>query len=210
MKLLNYNFRDLYKQCVVLKNKWMFDGAKKMLSDYSYAGSSDMNATLCFGYIDSQAGMSFNFLCFANFETGKIDEKSYEKQLSEKIMLRSRYDAEIEIKPYLGDISVFDERIKMIDEGYHKNEKVLPTRNIKEIDHLRHNIFPDDILVLLKKEGFQIEQVWIRLSGIENGNLVGILLNEPNSDFGVYANQLVHAQIIAKGTDIYVVCLLPK
>jgi hypothetical protein len=210
MKLSEYTFRDLYKQCVIIKHR-SFESAKEaFLEHYSYTPPKNMNAILCLCYIDSTCGMSFHFLTFADFETGEVDFLCYRSEVENNVMLITRYDENIEAKIYKGDMSVFDERLKLIDKHYHNDVKVLPTRNIKEIDHLRYNINPDDIRVLLRKEGLQIEQVWVRLTEIENGNLTGILLNEPNSDFGVNANDRVHVQITTRGNDIYAICLLPN
>ena len=212
MKLSECSFRDLYKQCVILKGERVLDTAKEMLEKYSYELPTKLDSVLCYCYIDAHAGMSFDFLCFACFATGEADIKSYEKLLSEKIRLFYRYGAvqDDEVEFFINDVSVFIERIAMIDEGYHRDEKVLPTRNIKGIDHLRYIQNPDDIGVLLRKDGLQMEQVWVRLTGIENGNLAGVLLNEPNSDFGVHTGDIVHVQVTTRGNEVYALCLLPK
>ena len=212
MKLSECNFRELYRQCVIINGKRAFDTAPKMLEDYSYKLPAKVDSVLCYCYIDAQAGMSFDFLCLAYFDNGEPDFKSYEKLLAEKIRLFYRYGAvqDDNTKFFSQDVSIFNKRCTMIDEGYHRDEKVLPTRNIKAIDHLRYIQNPDDISVLLRKDGLQVEQVWIRLSGIENGNLSGVLLNEPNSDFGVHMNDLVHVQVTTKGNDVYALCLLPN
>ena len=79
MKLSDYSFRDIYRKCVILKGEWIFSGAEKMLNRFSYTAPTGMDAALCFCYIDSEVGMSFHFLCFANFRTEDIDKGSYEK-----------------------------------------------------------------------------------------------------------------------------------
>jgi len=190
-----------------LKDEIYFKSAVDMMEKYSYALAPNWNAVLCYCYIDSSAGMSFHFLGFANYDDNDIDVDSYEKQLAEKIVLLFRYKDDAEIKPYSKETSMFNERAKMVDDGYHRDERVLPTRNIAQIDHLRHNSCPDDIKVLLRKEGLQIEQVWVRLAGIENGNLTGVLLNEPNSDFGVHSGDIVCVQVTSRGDDVYAICL---
>ena len=212
MKLSECSFRGLYRQCIILKGKRTLDTAKEMLEKHLYELPINMDSVLCYCYIDAYAGMSFDFLCLAYFDTGEPDFKSYEKLLAEKIRLFYRYGAvqDDEIKFFLSDVSVFNRRSAMIDEGYHRDEKVLPTRTIKEIDHLRYIQNPDDIGVLLRKDGLQTEQVWVRLSGVENGNLAGLLLNEPNSDFGVHTGDTVHVQVTTRGNEVYALCLLQK
>ena len=104
-----------------------------------------MDAVLCFCYIDSQAGMSFEYLCFAVFDTNELDSASYAKLISEKIRLFYRYGSvqDYEMKGYTDDVAFFSERCAMIDEGYHRNGDVSSTRSIKEIDHLRYITHPD-------------------------------------------------------------------
>ena len=210
MKLLEMSFRDLYKQCVILKGTNALSVATDILKECSYTLAPLWDAVLCYCYIDSDAGMSFHFLCLADFENGEVDFDSYEKLLSEKKALIYRYDEEYEIRSYLGDTSVFLERVRMVDKGYHGNEQVLPTRNISVIDHLRYGRHPDDIQALLRKNCLQIEQVWVRLTGIEDGNLVGTLLNEPNNDFGIHRGNVVHVQVTKGGGKVYAVCLLEE
>lgn len=196
MKLSEFNFRDLYRQCVILRGEWVYSGAVKMLADYSYIVPPGLDAALCFCYIDSEAGMSFHFLCLANFETGEIDEKSYEKILEEKTLLTFRANPDFEIKVYLNDVALFAFRINMVDEIYHNDKRILPTRDIIEIDHLRNNCFPDDIQVLLRKEGLETEVPWVRLFEIKNRKIYGLLLNEPfERDFGIHANDRVRVKL---------------
>ena len=209
MKLTELKFNDLYGRCVIIKNDKALSAATDMMKDYSYTVAPNWDAVLCYCYIDSMAGMSFHFLCFAEFGTSEVDFACYEKLLSERIVLMYRYNDEYEATTYIKDTDGFSERIKMVNDGYHRNERVLPTRNIRQIDHLRYSSHPDDIQVILRKSGLQIEQVWVRLTGIENGNLEGTLLNEPNADFGVHSGNIVQVQVTQRGNDIYAVCLIP-
>ena len=96
----------------------------------------------------------------------------------------------VEVKFYSNNVCDF-EIVTIINDVYYKNEDVIPTRMIKEIDHLRFNGFPDDIAVILFKDEVQPEQVWVRLKHIKDNTLYGILLNEPNADFGVYKGDLI-------------------
>ena len=191
MKLSECNFRDLYKQCVILKGEWIYTGAVKMLADYAYTAPPGMDAVLCFCYIDSNAGMSFHFLCLANFETGEIDENSYDKILEARSVLMFRANPDYEICLYSKDVSLFTYRMDMVDEGYHGDKSVLPTRDIIEIDHLRNSCYPDDIQVLLRKDGLETECPWVRLRKIKDNEVYGVLLNEPFKNFGVHANDEV-------------------
>lgn len=209
MILRECNFRDLYKQCVILKGIKAFRAAKDMMEEHSYIIPPNMDAVLCYCYIDSQAGMSFDFLCFIDFKTFELDFASYEKLFADNIRLFYRYGSvqDHEVKIYSKDVAFFEKSIMMIDEWYHSDKRVLPTRNVKQIDHLRYIKNPDDVRSLLVKDGLHTEEVWVRLTGIEGGNLIGILLNEPNYDFGVHINNLVRVKLIERNNKFYTLCL---
>jgi hypothetical protein len=206
MKLSKWNFRDLYKQCVIVSGEWIYSGAEKTLSEQSYIIPPGMNAALCFCYIDEMAGMTFHFLCLANIDTGEIDKKSYGFQMENKTWLMFRANPEMEIKSYTKDVSCFNERVQMVDEGYHGNKKVLPTREIKEIDHLRHLCYPDDVQVLLQKNGVETEYPWVKLLEIKNGELIGVLLNEPHNDFGIHSHNEIKISLVKHEDKTYAVC----
>jgi uncharacterized protein YegJ (DUF2314 family) len=93
----------------------------------------------------------------------------------------------------------------MVDEGYHGDKKVLPTRDIFEIDHLRNSCFPDDIQVLLRKDGLETECPWVRLREIKDKIVYGVLLNEPHKDFGVHANDEVMIKLGSLENKVYAV-----
>jgi hypothetical protein len=185
--------------------EWIYSGAEKMLAEYSYTPPPEMDAALCFCYIDQDAGMSFHFLCLANYNTGAIDEKSYEKILEVKSVLMFRANPDFEIKLFNNGISRFSFRMDMVDKSYHADKRVLPTRDIKDVDHLRNSCYPDDIQVLLIKDGLETESPWVRLYEIDDRKLYGILLNEPFKDFGVHKNDRVNIKLGKHNDKVYAV-----
>ena len=195
MKLSEFSFRDLYRQCVILKGERVYAEVQRFLTELSYEAPPDMDAALCYCYIDSMAGMSFHFLCVANYETGGIDEKCYEKILKDKVVLMFRADPDFEINIYAEETSLFSSRMNMVEEGYHADASLLATRDLVEIDHLREKCFPDDIIVFLIKDGIEPERPWVRLCEFEGEELFGILLNEPFRDFGLHAGDRVHVKL---------------
>jgi hypothetical protein len=62
---------------------------------------------------------------------------------------------------------------------------------VKDIDHLREKDYPDDILVIIYREGLNPEKLWVRLFKIDNGMLFGKLLNEPFGDLGMHYNDAI-------------------
>jgi len=205
MKFSECNFRNLYKQYILINQDYVFNGAVDVLLKQEYTSPLSMNAALCFCYIDPEAGMSFHFLCLANFESGEVDIESYNKMINGESVLLFRANPDFNLKFYTGEISHFTSRTEMIDKCYHHDEGVLPTRNITSIDNIRNAIFPDDILVFLIKDGLEPERPWVRLKKIEDGKICGILLNEPFKEFGVHANEYVKLDVLLRDDEDIVI-----
>lgn len=148
---------------------------------------------LAYGYIDSQAGLSFRVLCSANIENNALNCGKYQKevgfiirrgQLNDSIYLDLDY-CEI-------DTSVFDEYISAINDGYKcESEQTVEMRKFAFLDKFRSSDYPDDIQVILYKEGLKPEQVWVKCWAFTEKDLFGKLLNEPNADFGVHEGNLI-------------------
>ena len=120
-----------------------------------------------------------------------------------------RANPDFEIRIYSQDVSGFSFRTNMVDETYHGNKEVLPTRDIVEIDPLRNTCFPDDIQVLLQKDGVKSECPWVRLCGINDRRLFGILLNEPFSNFGIHMNDRVQVDLINHENNTFAIVSVP-
>ena len=197
MKLSECNFRDLISKFVLIRGEWVRKGAVKFLNDFQYSAPPNMDAALCYCYIDREAGLSFHFICLANFETGEID------RLHKDIMLIYRANPGFDVKEYLGDVSAFKNRKYLVERNYNSDLNIIATRDIQEVDHLRHAQYPDDIRVLLENDGSVTEYVWVRLSETRNGKLIGTLLNEPLHDFGVHRGGEVCIRLGVYAGEVY-------
>lgn len=62
---------------------------------------------------------------------------------------------------------------------YKCSEQNEETRKLTFLDSLRSLDYPDDIQVLLRQKGIQIEQVWVKCFAYTEDELFGKLLNEP-------------------------------
>ena len=73
------------------------------------------------------------------------------------------------------------------------DEAIEALRSITDIDHLRNEDYPDDILVHFIKEDLQAEGMWVRYESITpEGMIEGKLMNTPFQDFGVKAGDDVN------------------
>jgi len=177
----NVNFREIHRRLILVKDDRAINDLKSRIH---FPENSD--SLLMFCYIDTEAGLTFEFLCTYNSQKNEY----YERDIKE---LRQIYrkgffnNCEIEIIPdNILKSKFLNEYINSIIDNYENDENKIFTRKIKDIDHLRENDFPDDILVYIYKEGLNTERVWVRLSKVENGKLYGLLQNEPNSNFGIH------------------------
>ena len=152
---------------------------------------------LAYSHIDDQAGLSFDILCQANIEGGKLTYGGLLKDIC-WIVRRGYLDGcrFADAEQYGVCRSDFCEEIRqhihMIDENYEcKNTQTKEMRRFAFLDPVRSSDYPDDIQVLLYQEGSRPEMVWVKCYAYTQNELFGLLLNEPNQDFGVHEKDII-------------------
>lgn len=151
---------------------------------------------LAYGYIDNQAGFSFRILCAANINDNTLNYGVFSNETG-YIIRRGYFNncSFLDVERFGLDISDFDEQaqeyIRVINECYKCSEQTEEMRALTFLDPLRSTDYPDDIQVLLCQNGMQIERVWVRCFAYTEDELFGILLNEPNQDFGVHRGSMI-------------------
>lgn len=193
-------FRDVEKQFVIINDpKYVMFLGKESIA----------NSILCYGYVDHQAGLTYQTLASTLYEDGDFVVVDNAEVVSLKI--RADSVASVEIIPvYNKALTRKYENMLEIINIYYEDEEVVASRSAEEIDQFRHQNFPDDVQVLFIKEGLRPEGIWVRNQKLlkkENGVLLfeGVLLNEPHADFGIHAgNKVLFATGIVddKGTRI--------
>ena len=185
MKFEEFGFRGAYH------NLWAFDleeKDRKLFEDFP--GQNEADTILGYGYIDHQAGLSFEVLCLGikcedNFRF--FEEKN---EISVKIRIGNILNREF----YFFDKEdeyfkeKFTEKIEMIDNNYYTSDAQQETRLFEQIDSFRNTEYPDDIFVILVKEGINPEACWCRLEAFDEDQkaFMCTLLNEPHQDLGVH------------------------
>ena len=88
-----------------------------------------------------------------------------------------------------------------IDElkKYNVSEKIEKTRELDFLDGLRSKVFPDEIRVILIKDGLEDETVLVRMSDLGDHVLIGELLEQPKQEFGISKGDTI--EFNAKSTD---------
>lgn len=198
------NFREVEKKlCIIVDEQT----ARFLAPDV------ECNALLCMGYVDYEAGLTYEVLAVASYYDGDYMIEWEAKDVGMKIRAEStegQIIMPIENKVLLNK---FKFRIDLL-ETYYSDDAVLESRMVKELDEFRHPEFPDDVLLLLLKEGNKPEKIWGRIvSSVEDtGEMLHLsvrLLNEPFEDFGVHWNDTVKCvSLLNKENERLLICLI--
>ena len=198
-------FRKFYHRFVFIECR---DVLERLMGDYL---NDDDTGVIAYGYIDEQAGLSFQIIKLAAIKENRICFRN----TIEKTMLIIRYGS-LEEARFLDlaqtdvDTEQFADFEKMIRENYDTdNPEKEQLRSFTFLDSSRHPEYPDDLAVLLLHEDHEPEQVWVRGDHLTENEICGRLLNEPNADFGVHYGDSI--QIIPyKQDDGSIICVSPQ
>ena len=197
------NFRDLYRQVLFVDYSLREPLAAAGVADLP----EDADGMLAYGYIDPDAGLSFEALAPARMSDLTV-YPDFDLRRKLKCSVKTR-GAEMSVHTtvaYSKNLEEYREtyadHIASIDEFYAVSPDREVTRKDTAIDHLRHPCYPDDIRISIVDEDYGEERLWATLQGCtEDGHYyVGKLLNEPGQNFGVHAGDLV-ALVPDRGAD---------
>lgn len=204
----NMSFRDIDHKFLIVKN---IDLRTRVIIEKSdFKIRKDDNAMLVYGYIDKDAGLSFELLCAAYvYDDGSIALEPPNNTTSFKF----RYDSYNWDVEQLNDrklLAPYEERAKDIDKWYKCSDDTMAFRSIEEIDHLRAPGYPDDIIVLFHMDGYRNEGIWCRIHkfDLENRLIKMKMLNEPNAPFGKHHGDQVDVELINVEGEIHAVAKL--
>lgn len=199
------NFREFYHKFVYIECR---DILEKLMKDFL---NEDDTGAIAYGYIDEQAGLSFQIAKLASLK----DNELHIRDSVDRAMMIMRFGS-LEKASYLDlsltdlDLSQFADFEKMIRENYDTdNDAKEQIRTMSFLDACRHPDYPDDLAVVLIKGDNQPEQVWVRGNYLSEHEIRGELLNEPNADFGVHYGESI--QIVPyKKDDGSIICVSPQ
>lgn len=191
------SFRDMYHRgCFFAMNDYLAE-----LLEAAKIGADGADGALGYGYIDNEAGFTFEILASAKRAGDRFIPLPNDGTVSLKVRRGSAAHWNIILHPDV-DTTPFEETIRFINEGYFKNEGFEFFRGMDVIDELRHPDFPDDLRVLFMKEGQEgVEICWVRSMDVAEDHVIGKLLNEPYKDFGVHEGDTIPFGIVKDGED---------
>ncbi len=187
MKYKETGFRAIYHQFVIVE---LNDNIRKIYDQMP--GAKEANGILGYGYYDREAGLTVEILAAVRINENSFQYAEGNSKVSLKIRIGAIEDTEFYIIPDEdGKIAKdFADKIKML-KVYNVDEEIEKTRMMQFLDPCRHEFYIDDILVYLEKEGLQTEGCWTRIIGLEDNCLMGILLNEPDQNFGWHEGEKI-------------------
>lgn len=215
------NFRDLYQ-------KFIYIDCKELL-DEIFPGEIDEEITGLFAYcyIDATEGLSFRLFMLAKMNATSMQVFTLPHQENTIYILRLREDVVKMSEAHEGDkhlylyainphknhyidlsvlnlpVEDFVEIKESVDENYKVNDdrELLRSENFSFLDLFRNELYPDDVRVLLYREGIGIEQVWVRAMFIAEKEIFGELLNEPYQDYACHEGDLIGFVVAKAGDD---------
>lgn len=184
-------FRHFYKKFVLLPLKY----DKRMIFK-DFPGVEQANAYLAYGYVDHQAGFTFEVLCLANSNNNKVEYYEANDEIDVKIRVENVENEPIIIEnDYNGNLkNKFSNRIKIIEKYYETDENILKTREMDFLDPIRHPSYVDDVQVVLYiKNMNKLELVWVRLTGCDEVDkcFYGELIVEPFARCNVHRGNII-------------------
>ena len=198
---MDVKFREVeHSLCIVLDNR--------IVAVYDSENPTGANGILCYGYIDKDAGLTFEGLGLVLYDDGDYTLIVEKSDLGFKIRAGALDNAEIIPIKNQALRKKYAQHIELVEEAYYSDGEVERTRDYRCLDKFRHPHYPDDVLAVLYKPGLKPEQLWVRIkSYIENCPIegteafCGVLLNQPFEErYGVCANDKVMV-VAAKNPD---------
>ena len=165
------------------------------------SGSDD--GVIAFGYLDYQAGISFDIIATAHIFDNNLSISCVDKSTRRKI--RHGFFDRMHIVKVL---DLIDTNISLDDfycevaahEIYYRNldHDIEALRSNTDLDTSRHPSFPDDIQIQLVKDGRIVEAPWARCSKLDRdtGFMYAKLINEPHNEFGFHMDDEIPFKVI--------------
>lgn len=176
MLLKEMHFRDIVDKYLYIEAA----GVAQNLGSI-FEVTEDATGVLCYGYIDAQAGISFEILCCAVHDAAKKTLKllhGNDEQLA-KIRLAELLEAQAAVLPSeMPRLSEFQSKVAMVQKAYKADEATEAMRKLTSLDPARLATHPDIVTVYLVR-GDEVEAAYVLLKEVREVNIIGTLLSEP-------------------------------
>lgn len=183
MLLKEMNFRDIVDKYLYIDVACV---AQNLGSIFEV--TEDVTGVLCYGYIDAQAGITFEILCCAVHDAAKKTLKllhGNDEQLA-KIRLTELLEAQAAVLPSeMPRLSEFQRKVAMVQKAYKADEATEAMRKLTSLDPARLATHPDIVTVYLVR-GDEAEASYVLIKEVREVNIIGTLLSEPQKAYGLH------------------------
>ena len=188
---MNFNetgFRPFYHHVCALE---LDDKLRKKIKNCPDADKS--SHAVVYGYIDPEKGLMLEILGGGKqapkyfYFKDPYEGRRITLSISEVADLPFLWFEKLEPRFY----KQYAPRIEKLKQ-YDASEDLEKSREFDFLDSCREPSFPDDIRVVFMKKGLEMEECWVRLTGLGDHVLIGKLLNQPYQNFGVNEGDTVN------------------
>lgn len=207
MLLKEMNFRDIVDKYLYINAAGV---AQKLGSIFEV--TEDVTGVLCYGYIDAQAGISFEILCCAVHDADKKTLKLLHgnDEQSAKIRLAELMEAQAAVLPSeMPRLSEFQSKVAIVQKAYKADEATEAMRRLTSLDSARLVTHPDIVTVYLVR-GDKAEAVQVLLKEVCEVNIIGTLLSEPQNAAGLHRGDEISFFLVRNEKGIMCIKVLEK
>ncbi|WP_337407102.1 hypothetical protein [Phascolarctobacterium succinatutens] len=207
MLLKEMNFRDI-------AGKYLYIDAAGVAQNLGsiFEVTEDVTGVLCYGYIDAQAGISFEILCCAEYDAAKKTLKllhGNDEQMA-KIRLAELLEAQATVLPReMPRLSEFKGKVEMVKQVYKADEATEAMRRLSSLDPARLVTHPDIVTVYLVR-GDEAEAAYVLLKEVREVNIIGTLLSEPQKASGLHKGDEISFFLVRNEKGIMCMKVLEK
>lgn len=205
VKLRDKSFRELRQQYIYLA---MPELAAQLKNIFQQA--QQVTGVLCYCYLEHNKGLQLEVLCCAAFNAEQLSLKLFagNKLKSVKLAYASVSEAEAALLPQgLPRLAEFKGKVAATNAFCTADAALEKTRQLTALDHLRKAGQPDDVLVHLV-HGENVEKVYVRLTAVNELQLYGTLVSEPQGDFAVHAGEQLSFYLVKNAQGIMCLALV--
>ena len=207
MLLKEMNFRDIV-------DKYLYIDAAGVVQNLGsiFEVTDDVTGLLCYGYIDAQAGISFEILCCAVYDTAKKTLKLLHGngEQSAKIRLSELLEAQAAVLPSeMPRLSEFQSKVAMVQKAYKADEATEAMRKLTSLDPARLVTHPDIVTVYLVRVD-EAEAAYVLLKEVREVNIIGTLLSEPQKASGLHKGDEISFFLVRNEKGIMCMKVLEK
>lgn len=199
MLLKEMHFRDIVDKYLYIEAAGV---AQKLGSIFEV--TEDATGVLCYGYIDAQAGITFEILCCAVYDAAKKTLKLLRcnDEQSAKIRLA-------ELPSEMPRLSEFQSKVTMVQKAYKADEATEVMRKLTSLDPARLAMHPDIVTVYLVR-GDEAEAAYVLLKEVREVNIIGTLLSEPQKVSGLHKGDEISFFLVRNEKGIMCMKVLEK